>query len=253
MSDNDIKSAFINFIDTVRRVRKDCPWDKIQTHSSLRAALIEETYEVIETIDNGHISELRKELGDLLLHIVFHSIVAEEESAFTIEEVIRSIDHKIISRHPHIFGDTKVDNAEEVKQNWEKIKLAEGRSSVLDGIPYSMPALQRAYRMQERAASTGFDWDDTADVLAKVVEEIAEFESETDTFKKEEEFGDILFSLVNYARHHKIDPEEALRRSSNKFQNRFKSMETSIRKEQKDIYSLSLEVLDLYWVRAKQE
>src|SRR5690606_7705932 len=237
-----LDKKFDEFVQIVRRLRKECPWDREQTNDSIKSATIEEAYEVVESIDNKDYQELRNELGDLLLHVVFHTIIAEEENHFTLQDVIDSIQSKLIRRHPHVFGTTEVSGSEEVKKNWEAIKLSEGRTSVLEGVPQHLPALQRAYRLQEKAAKVGFDWEKIEDVWDKVLEEIeemheAKIESEKSTPKKisnadyeklEEEFGDVFFALVNYARFLHINPENALRKTNRKFIKRFSYVEQKI-------------------------
>jgi MazG family protein len=196
-------SKFNEFVEIVERLRKECPWDKEQTNDSIKAATIEEAYEVVEAIDNKNYDELRKELGDLLLHVVFHTVIAEESNYFGINDVIESIQEKLIRRHPHVFGDKEVSDAEEVKTNWEEIKLSEGRVNLLDGMPPLLPALQRAHRIQEKVSKVGFDWERKEDVWKKVVEEIEEMhrsEMEGSHDEVEGEIGDVIFALVNYAR-----------------------------------------------------
>ena len=216
--------SFKKFIKIVKRLRKECPWDREQTHQSIRHSLIEETYEVIEAIDQQDLIELKRELGDVLLHIVLHAVMAEEEQAFTLNDVIESISEKMTRRHPHVFGNTQVKNAHEVKKNWEHIKLKEGRTSVIDGVPKEMPALLRALRIQEKASKVGFDWKKKRDVWKKVAEEIKELSGAEQSKKQdriEEEFGDVLFALVNYSRFIGVNPEFALNGSTNKFTKRF--------------------------------
>lgn len=199
---------FNEFVDIVKRLRKECPWDRAQTNDSIKAATIEEAHEVVEAIDNKDFEELKIELGDLLLHVVFHSVIAEQDGKFNLSEVIASIQEKLIRRHPHVFGETKIDNADDVKKNWEHIKLSEGRKSVLEGVPKSLPALYRAFRLQEKASKVGFDWNDKAPVWQKVVEEMNELhaaEKKESPEKVMEEMGDLLFALVNYARFIKIN------------------------------------------------
>jgi MazG family protein len=254
------------FLVILRRLRLECPWDREQTHESLRPMLIEEAYETIEAIDHGiatgDYTELKKELGDLLLHILFHSELGREAGQFTLEEVIRTECEKLIYRHPHVFGEVKVEGAEHVARNWEQLKRREkGRSSVLDGVPKSLPALQRAHRIQERAAKVGFDWPDTEGVWKKIREEILEFEAElmeeTSPLaplldkergkRKEDEFGDLLFSLVNLARHEGLDPEAALREATYKFDRRFRTVEAEVEASGREVQEVSLEELDGIW------
>ena len=248
------------FLAIVRRLRLECPWDREQTHESLRPMLIEEAYETVEAIDHaidtGDYTELKKELGDLLLHILFHSELGREEGRFTLEEVIRTECDKLIYRHPHVFGETKVEGAEHVARNWEQLKRREkGRSSVLDGVPKSLPALQRAHRIQERAAKVGFDWPDSEGVWKKIREEVLEFEAELgkQEHRKEEEFGDLLFSLVNLARHEGLDPEAALREATHKFDRRFRKIEKEVEASGREVQDVSLEELDAIWDRIKHQ
>ena len=219
--------------------------------------LLEEAYEVMEAIEDGKLQELKKELGDILLHVVMHSIIAEETNTFSLIDVMETEMEKLIHRHPHVFGDTQVSGANQVKDNWEKLKLKEqGRDSLLDGVPRSLPALQRAERLQQKAASVGFEWNDIAQVWKKVEEEITELRHEVDTHAPvehiEDEFGDILFALVNYARFLKINPEYALRRSSEKFIARFHFIERKLSEQHKDITVTSLEEMDVLWEEAKE-
>ncbi|MDP2301174.1 MAG: nucleoside triphosphate pyrophosphohydrolase [Ignavibacteria bacterium] len=251
---SDVK--FNEFVDIVKRLRKECPWDKEQSNDSIKAATLEEAYEVVHAIDDNDFDELKKELGDLLLHVVFHTIIAEESGHFTIDEVINSISEKMIRRHPHIFSDVEVNNSNDVKKNWETIKLAEGRSSVLDGLPSAMPALLRAHRMQEKASKVGFDWNNKKDVWDKVVEEINELQEIEDTVlqdKIEEEFGDILFALTNYSRFLNINPENALRKACNKFEKRFRFIEQKLDDKGSHITKSNLEEMETYWNESKRE
>ena len=248
-------SKFTDFVAIVKRLRKECPWDKEQTNDSIKANTIEEAYEVVEAIDNKDFTELKKELGDLLLHVVFHTQIAEEEKHFNIDDVIDSIQEKLIRRHPHVFGETKVVDSNEVKKNWEEIKLSEGRESVLDGVPYKLPALQRAHRLQEKAAKVGFDWEKKSDVWKKVIEEIEEMhqseKSETKD-KLEKEVGDVFFAMVNYARFLNIHPEDALRRTNEKFIKRFNYVQQKVKETGKAINESNLEEMDKYWNESKK-
>jgi tetrapyrrole methylase family protein / MazG family protein len=249
------KDPFKKFVNIVKRLRKECPWDREQTHKSIRHSLIEETYEVIEAIDQKDLTELKQELGDVLLHIVLHAVMAEEEQAFTLDDVIESISEKMTRRHPHVFGDTQVKNAHEVKRNWEHIKLKEGRSSVIDGVPKKMPALLRALRIQEKASKVGFDWKRKRDVWKKVVEEIDELAGAEASKKQDrinEEFGDVLFALVNYSRFIGINPEFALNGSTNKFSKRFYQIEEELRRREKRIEDVSFKELDEIWEAKKR-
>ena len=258
-----IESKFKELVDIVRKLRVECPWDREQTNDSIKAATIEEAYEVVESIDNKDYDELKKELGDLLLHVIFHSVIAEEGNNFELEDVITSIKEKLIRRHPHVFGDVVVENSEHVKKNWESIKLKEGRNSVLDGVPEIMPALQRAYRLQEKASKVGFDWNNKEDIWKKVVEEIEEMHREEVKSQKskvkdevneelENEIGDVFFALVNYARFLKINPENALRKTNSKFIKRFNYIEKKLKENGKNINESNLEEMDVYWNESKK-
>jgi tetrapyrrole methylase family protein / MazG family protein len=251
-----MKHAYDELVEIVRRLRKECPWDREQTHESIRQNLIEEAYEVIDAIDAGDSDELKKELGDLLLHVVFHAVIAEESNKFTLDEVVSLIAEKLIRRHPHIFGDTVVNGKEDVIRNWEKIKLEEGRNSVMDGVPSALPALVRALRLQEKASKVGFDWEKKDDCWEKVEEEITELKSaverNTDQLTIEDEFGDLLFSLVNYSRFLKINPEDALRKTNQKFITRFQIIENTLREQGKDLHRSTLEEMDRIWETAKE-
>jgi MazG family protein len=247
--------SFKNFIKIVKRLRKECPWDREQTHQSIRHSLIEETYEVIEAIDQQDLIELKRELGDVLLHIVLHAVMAEEEQAFTLNDVIESISEKMTRRHPHVFGNTQVKNAHEVKKNWEHIKLKEGRTSVIDGVPKEMPALLRALRIQEKASKVGFDWKKKRDVWKKVAEEIKELSGAEQSKKQdriEEEFGDVLFALVNYSRFIGVNPEFALNGSTNKFTKRFYHVEEELQRRGKRIGTVTMKEMDEIWDAKKK-
>jgi MazG family protein len=246
---------FRSFVGVVRRLRRDCPWDRKQTHRSLRDSLIEETYEVVETLDKNNMAGLRQELGDLLLHIVMHATIAEQSGRFTLAEVFNDVQAKLIRRHPHVFGQARVTKAGEVVSQWERLKLAEGRASVLDGVPRALPALQRARRVQQRASRVGFDWKRRHQVWEKVREEMMEFRNVVrrgTTRRREEEFGDLLFALVNYARFTGVHPEHALRASTNKFIRRFRTMERELRRRGKDIQKTDLAEMDALWDRIKK-
>lgn len=247
-------NEFQTFLDVTKRLRRECPWDSEQTHASIRHSLIEETYEVVEAIDEANMEELKKELGDLLLHVVFHANIAEETGEFTLAEVIETITRKLIYRHPHIFGDTKVRGTEEIKQNWEKLKLKEGRTSVMDGVPRELPALLRAHRLQDKAAKVGFDWEKKEDAWKKVEEEMRELHSAIERANQDEvegEFGDLLFALVNYSRFIDVNPENALRGTVTKFITRFQYIERRLKELGKDIHSSTLEEMDKLWEEAK--
>lgn len=243
------------FLEIVRRLRAECPWDREQTHQSIRHSLIEETYEVVEALDTNNLEELKKELGDLLLHIAMHATIAEQEKEFTLKDVLREITEKLIRRHPHVFGSTRAQSAEDVKQHWEQLKMNEGRASLLDGIPKHLPALQRALRVQERAAQVGFDWKHEDDVWEKVREEAEELRRAVKHKKQrkaEEEFGDYLFSLVNYARFIGVEPETALRRTIEKFAERFRYIERELTRQGKSVHRSTLEEMDALWNKAKK-
>ncbi|TAK67708.1 MAG: nucleoside triphosphate pyrophosphohydrolase [Bacteroidetes bacterium] len=248
------QSEFEKFVEITKRLRKECPWDREQTHDSIKHSLIEEAYEVVESIDHSNVEELKKELGDILLHVVFHSNIAEENNEFTLEEVIRGISEKMVRRHPHIYGDVKVEGAAHVKQNWEKIKMSEGRESIIDGVPKHMPALLRAHRIQEKASKVGFDWKKAEDAWKKVDEEMAELHQAIgiqDTKKTNSEFGDLLFALVNYSRFIGVNPENALRSTIDKFITRFQYIEKRLKEQNKDIHNSTLEEMDALWDEAK--
>lgn len=274
------ENKFNEFVTIVKRLRKECPWDREQTNDSIKANTIEEAYEVVEAIDNKDYNELKIELGDLLLHVVFHTVIAEEQNHFKIDDVIESIKTKLIRRHPHVFGNVKVANSDEVKKNWEEIKLGEGRESVLEGVPNNLPALQRAHRLQEKASKVGFDWEKKEDVWKKVIEEIEEMhevESQKSKIKNlksnanpelsaienlksdielqnrlEEEFGDVFFALVNYARFLGVNPEDALRRTNEKFITRFNYVQRRIKENGKAINESTLQEMDKYWEESKK-
>ncbi len=248
--------TFEEFVEITKRLRKECPWDREQTHASIRHSLIEEAYEVVEAIDNNQMDELRKELGDLLLHVVFHANIAEETGEFRLEQVIDAITRKLIFRHPHVFNGVQVADAAEVKGNWERLKLHEGRESVLDGVPKELPALLRAHRLQEKASAVGFDWKKKEDAWEKAEEELQELHralAGVSHREVEAEFGDLLFALVNYARFIDVNPEHALRRSIEKFTARFQYIERRLREMGKDVHSSTLEEMDGLWNEAKKK
>ena len=245
---------FNELMNIMRRLRNDCSWDSVQTHDSIKANTLEEAYEVVEAIDDKNYSELKGELGDLLLHIVFHSVIAEGMDNFNIDDVIDSISEKLIRRHPHIFGETKVENNSDIERNWETIKLQEGRDSVLEGVPKHLPELHKAFRIQQKAAKVGFDWEKKEDVWDKVKEEIDELkeaEQQNDVEHLEEEMGDLLFSLVNYSRFLGINPANALRRTNEKFIKRFQYIENKLASRNTKIYDASLKEMDKYWEESK--
>ncbi len=246
---------FQELYEVMLRLRKECPWDKEQTHDSIKAATLEETHELIEAIDERDYNEMKSELGDLLLHILFHSVIAAEEKNFNINEVIDTIKEKLIRRHPHVFGDVKVNGTKEILKNWEEIKLAEGRNSVLEGVPKNLPGLARAYRLQEKASKVGFDWEKKEDVWKKVIEEIEEMhqsEKNGDQQKLEQELGDVFFAMTNYARFLGINPENALRLTNEKFISRFQYVEKKINGSGKKLSESSLQEMDKYWEESKK-
>lgn len=238
-------------------LRENCPWDRKQTMESLRHLTVEETYELSDAILEGESGEIKKELGDLLLHIVFYARIASEVNAFDISDVIHSLCEKLIERHPHVYGDVVADDEETVKANWERIKLRKGGKSVLEGVPASLPALVKAMRIQDKARGVGFDWENKEQVWEKVDEELQEFRNEVvkstaaDRTGIMSEFGDLLFSLVNYARFINIDPEEALERTNKKFIKRFQYLESASAKDGKKLGEMSLAEMDAYWEKAK--
>jgi XTP/dITP diphosphohydrolase len=248
------KDAFERLLVIMDELRAGCPWDKKQTLESLRHLTIEEVYELGDAILKGDMDELKKEIGDILLHMVFYAKIASETDQFDIADSLNSICDKLISRHPHIYGDVKVENEEEVKANWEKLKLKEGKKSVLEGVPQSLPAMVKAQRIQDKARGVGFDWEKPELVWEKVEEELVEFKKEADgnTTKMEDEFGDLLFSLVNYARFKGINPEDALEKTNRKFIRRFQYLETESAKDGKSMDRMSLEEMDVYWNKAKR-
>jgi len=252
--------AFDRLLTIMDELRENCPWDKKQTLESLRHLTIEETYELSDSILEGNLSEIKKELGDILLHMVFYARIASELKAFDITDVLNSICDKLVERHPHIYGDVVANDEQTVKANWEKIKLKTGNKSVLEGVPKSLPALVKAIRIQDKARGVGFDWEKKEQVWQKVEEEMQEFKSEFNAESAESinsekvlaEFGDLLFSLVNYARFINIDPEEALERTNKKFIKRFQYLESESAKDGKKMGEMTLAEMDEYWERAKQ-
>ena len=246
--------AFQRLLNIMDNLRAQCPWDKKQTMQSLRHLTIEETYELGDAILDNDLQEVKKELGDLLLHIVFYAKIGSETGDFDIADVANGVCEKLIIRHPHIYGDVKVDNEEDVKRNWEKIKLKEGNKSVLGGVPKSLPARVKASRIQDKAAGVGFDWDNIDDVFAKVKEEIEELHAEVKAQKHtaiEAEFGDVLFSLINYARFLKVNPEDALERTNKKFIARFQYLERKAAESGKSLRDMTLAEMETYWQEAK--
>lgn len=246
--------TFEHLIAIMKRLRAECPWDRAQTHDSIKGHTIEEAFEVVEAIDHRMYDDLKHELGDLLLHVVFHAEIAEGNGNFAIGDVLHSIIDKLVRRHPHIFADVEVRDANDVKKNWEQIKMEEGRESVIDGVPRMLPALLKAHRIQDKASKVGFDWPHRDDVWKKVNEEIGELQQalgSEDAEHIESEFGDLLFALVNYARFVNVNPEDALRRTIDKFDARFRHIEKRLREEGKDIHASSLEEMDRFWEEAK--
>jgi len=255
MSDMKQKTdAFVRLVEIMDRLRVECPWDKKQTISSLRYLTIEEVYELSDAILDKDFEEIKKELGDLLLHIVFYSRIASEENKFDIADVLNTISDKLVHRHPHIYGNIKVKDEKEVKENWEKLKLKEGKKSVLEGVPKSLPAVVKAYRIQEKVRGIGFDWENKQQVWEKVLEEMKEFmyEEEVKSNKIEDEFGDLLFALINYSRFININPEDALEKTNKRFIKRFQLLEKMIKKDEKDFSDLSFEEMNNYWGKAKK-
>lgn len=252
--------AFSRLLDIMDDLREKCPWDRKQTISSLRHLTIEETYELSDAIMRQDMQDIKKEIGDLMLHLVFYAKIASETNTFTLTEVLDSLSDKLIFRHPHIYGDVKATTEEEVKQNWEQLKIKEGNESVLGGVPVSLPALVKAMRIQEKARGAGFDWEEKNQVWDKVQEELQEFKQELDPHtlspadpeKATDEFGDLLFSLVNYARFVNINPEEALEKTNLKFIRRFQYMEKESAKDGHKLSDLTLKQMDEYWERAKK-
>ena len=246
--------AFDRLLTIMDELREKCPWDKKQTMQSLRHLTIEETYELTDAIFENDIDEVKKELGDLMLHLVFYAKIASETNTFDIADVLNAICDKLIHRHPNIYGDATVTDEEEVKANWEKLKLKEGKKSVLEGVPKSLPALVKAIRIQDKARGIGFDWDNKDQVWDKVNEEIAELQTEikADSNKIEDEFGDVLFSLINYGRFLNINAEDALEKTNKKFIKRFQYLETESKKDGKALSEMSLTEMDVYWNKAKK-
>ena len=251
---NQKMEAFSRLLKIMDELREKCPWDKKQTFQSLRMLTLEETYELSDAILKNNLSDIQEEIGDVFLHLVFYSKIAEESNSFDVADCLNSICEKLIRRHPHIYGEIKVSSAEEVKKNWEQIKLTEGKKSVLSGVPSSLPSLVKAYRIQEKTSQVGFDWENKEQVWEKVVEEMEEFKEELvkneSMERKEEEFGDLLFSLVNYARFEGINPENALEKVNMKFTKRFEYIEN---KASERLTSLSLDEMNILWAEAKMQ
>jgi XTP/dITP diphosphohydrolase len=252
---NEKLKAFERLLNIMDELREKCPWDKKQTMETLRHLTIEETYELSDAILKNDLVEVKKELGDLMLHMVFYARIASEKKEFDIADVLNAVCEKLITRHPHIYGDIKVSNEEDVKRNWEQLKLKEGKKSVLEGVPSSLPSLVKAMRIQEKARGAGFDWDNKLQVWEKVNEELNEFKAASESGDKEStisEFGDLLFSLINYSRFIDINPDEALERTNKKFISRFNYLESESKKDGKELKDMSLNEMDLYWNRAKE-
>ena len=250
---DDKLKAFKRLLDIMDELREKCPWDKKQTMETLRYLTIEETYELGDAILENNMNEIKGELGDLMLHMVFYAKIASEQNVFDISDVLNTVCDKLIERHPHIYGDVKVTNEEEVKANWEKIKLKSGKKSVLEGVPKSLPSMVKATRIQEKARGVGFDWDHKDQVLDKLIEEVEELHAEVEakSDKIEGEFGDLLFSMINYARFIGIDPEAALEKTNKKFIKRFQYLESESVKDGKKLGEMSLKEMDEYWDKAK--
>lgn len=251
----DKLKAFERILNIMNDLREKCPWDKKQTMDSLRILTIEEVYELNDAIAQNDFKNIKEELGDLLLHIVFYSKIAEEQNAFNVADMINGLCEKLITRHPHIYGDVKAETEEQVKQNWEKLKLKEGKKSVLAGVPKSLPALPKAQRIQDKAKQVGFDWEKPEQVWEKVQEEIQELqETVTQNLPKieiENELGDVLFSIVNYARFLNIDPEAALEKTNKKFIQRFQHIENKAAENNKQLSEITLAEMDIWWNEAK--
>ena len=254
MNMKEKEKAFIRLVEIMDKLREECPWDKKQTISSLRYLTIEEVYELSDAILDEDFEEIKKELGDLLLHIVFYSRIASEKNKFDISDVLNTISDKLIHRHPHIYGNIKVKDEKDVKENWEKLKLKEGKNSVLEGVPKSLPAVVKAYRIQEKVRGIGFDWQNKEQVWDKVLEEIQELKDEeiNKSDRIEDEFGDLLFALINYSRFININPEDALEKTNKRFIKRFQILESLVKKDEKEFSDLSFEEMNLFWEKAKK-
>jgi MazG family protein len=253
---NTEKDAFARLLNIMDELREKCPWDKKQTIQSLSHLTIEETYELIDAISDSDWKGIKEELGDLLLHIVFYAKIASEQNHFSISEVINGVCEKLISRHPHIYGDVKVTDEEEVKQNWEKLKLKEGKKSILGGVPKSLPSMVKAIRLQEKSKQVGFEWENTQQVWQKVEEELSELKVAIASKRQndmEDEMGDVFFSLVNLSRFLQVDAENALARTNKKFMSRFQKMEEAASKENRFLHDMSLEEMDALWNKIKAE
>ena len=248
-------AAFNRLLDIMDDLREKCPWDKKQTLESLRHLTIEETYELADAILENDLNEIKNELGDVLLHLVFYAKIGSEKNAFDIGDVANAISEKLISRHPHIYGDVVVRDENEVKENWEKLKLKEGKKSVLEGVPKSLPAMVKANRIQDKVSGVGFDWEEPYQVWNKVQEELSELNEEIKKGSNnsiESEFGDVLFSLINFARFIGVNPENALEKTNKKFINRFQYLEKAVKKEGKKLSEMTLSEMDVYWEQSKK-
>ncbi|MCP9200940.1 nucleoside triphosphate pyrophosphohydrolase [Gramella sp. GC03-9] len=247
--------AFDRLLTIMDELREQCPWDRKQTMESLRHLTIEETYELGDAILDRDMEEIKKELGDVLLHLVFYSKIGSETNDFDIADVANTICDKLIDRHPHIYGDVEVADEEEVKKNWENLKLKEGKKSVLEGVPRSLPAMVKANRIQDKVSGVGFDWEEPHQVFEKLKEELEELQHEVETDNKDEieaEFGDVLFSMINYARFLNVNPENALERTNKKFISRFQYLEKKAREKNKDLKDMTLAEMDVFWNEAKK-
>ena len=254
MNMKEKEKAFIRLVEIMDKLREECPWDKKQTISSLRYLTIEEVYELSDAILDEDFEEIKKELGDLLLHIVFYSRIASEKNKFDISDVLNTISDKLIHRHPHIYANVKVKDEKDVKENWEKLKLKEGKNSVLEGVPKSLPAVVKAYRIQEKVRGIGFDWQNKEQVWDKVLEEIQELKDEeiSKSERIEDEFGDLLFALINYSRFININPEDALEKTNKRFIKRFQILESMVKNQEKEFSDLSFKEMNLFWEKAKK-
>jgi XTP/dITP diphosphohydrolase len=252
----DAQKAFGRLLTIMDELREHCPWDRSQTLESLRYLTIEEMYELSDAILEKNLDDVKKELGDLMLHLVFYAKIGSEQKAFDISDVLNSICEKLIHRHPHIYSDVKVSGSEEVKNNWEKIKLKEGKKSVLSGVPNGLPAMVKAYRMQEKVRGVGFDWENTDQVWEKVLEEknelFHEIKNGNDPVRVEQEFGDLLFALINFARFINVNPEDALERTNKKFKRRFMFLEERVNEAGKSLHDMSLAEMDVIWNESKK-
>ena len=247
--------AFSRLLKIMDKLREKCPWDKKQTMDSLRYLTIEELYELSDAILDKDINEIKKELGDILMHIVFYARIASETNDFDISDVINAVCDKLIHRHPHIYSDVKVSNEKDVKKNWERLKLKEGKKSVLEGVPRSLPSIVKSFRIQEKVRGIGFDWENKNQVWDKVLEEIEELKEEVKKGNQkriESEFGDVLFSLINYSRFINVNPEDALERTNRRFIKRFQIMEQLIEKQNLKLDNMNINEMDVYWLKAKE-